>query len=174
MNSPKPFDRPKANDVGRARSFHRDLLYPILLKPIAIILTFVIAIGLQCWLYSIGYSRWIVVLLVLLIAAGLIARASWRLFVAFLVAVPVGFLVIFIGFEFWSWFASHTGYFNSKGSGPLGIFLFSVVPGVLAALVTFGITAWLLRYRPNQTTRCPGYTAGLDAEHLPAKDELDN
>jgi hypothetical protein len=142
--------------VGRARPFHQELFYLVLLKPIAIILTFVIAIGLQCWLYSVGYSRWIVVHLVLLIAAIVLARASWRLFVAFLVAVPVGFLVIF----------------NGKGSGPLGIFLFSVVPGVLAALVTFWFGAWLLRYRPNQMTQYPGYAAGPDDVHLPAKDEL--
>jgi hypothetical protein len=151
------------------------------LKPLGFFLLFVLAIGLQCWLYSLGYGRWAVVLVVLLILAGLCAWESWRLFIAFVAAMPVGALVIAGGFEFWLWLASHTGYFNDKGSGPLGVLLFSVVPGVIAFGITFGLATWLVGYRPRQGAKKQSLPRNKNGPEyadrpsiFPATDEVDD
>jgi hypothetical protein len=112
------------------------------LRALVFVLIGASAISVQVWLYSVGYSAWTVVVTVLLILAILCARESWRCLVAFVAALPVGFAGLVGGFRFWVWLVHVTDgqYFNDKGTGPLGVLLFSVVPAAaLFALAFLGL-----------------------------------
>lgn len=133
-----------------------------ILKSIGLLAITGAAIAAFAWMVSGGLSPWWFVAGVLAILAGAIAWQSWRAAVAFVVAAPVGFLVGAGCWPAWFWIVRHTSFgqlFNGKGSGPFGILVFVVLPGLMAFLAVFGLGCYVLRVDGTGDTSSDRVTA---------------